>query len=176
MACSCKKERKAEPIKMSIKNNEISATSEEPLKVSSSARLTAYKKSINASEAVEEASSIDLEQCYLCTLKHISRAQVFFEEYHTGYTDRAKRLIQSLRIGEGSIKQAFLLWCRIQAQLDMASGELLGDSKQARSIDKQHIEVANRIREERLLFQDDPLYVPNFDELLIAVQALMYSE
>ena len=43
--------------------------------------------------AIAEAADVDLKQCYLCARKHLSRAQIFFEEYHTGYPNHIKNLI-----------------------------------------------------------------------------------
>jgi hypothetical protein len=139
----------------------------------SNAKGSVAPREVSVEDAAKELA---LDQCYLCAKKHIGRAQSFFEEYHTGYDDRVKRLIESLRVAEGQIQEAFLLKERTQAQLDMAAGELLGGTPGGSVIDAEHVRVANLIRDERLNLQDDSLYVPNFDKMLIEVQKLQYSE
>lgn len=126
--------------------------------------------------AIKAANELRLDQCYLCAKKHIGRAQIFFEEYHTGYDDRVKRLIDSLQLSEDAVKQAFLLKERVQAHLDMASGELLGKPTEGYTTNKSHVDVANMIREERLKLQDDPTYSPRFSDMLEQVHLLQYSE
>lgn len=125
---------------------------------------------------VAEAKEIGLKQCYECAKKHLSRAKEEFKEYHTGYPQHSKNLIQSMRVAEADVAQAFLKWNEIQAQLDMSAGELLGREVNVDKVRSEHIELANDIRTERLKFNDNPLYIPRFDELLVRIQVLEYSE
>ena len=126
-------------------------------------------------EVMAEARDIGLKQCYECAKKHLSRAKEEFKEYHTGYPQHVKNLIQSLRVAESDISQAFLKWNEIQAQLDMSAGELLGKEVNFNKLRSEHIELANDVRLERLRFNENPLYIPRFDELLIRIQVLEYS-
>lgn len=148
----------------------LKATSSAPIK---SATSSARAIELSAEQAAEE---INLEQCYLCAKKHVGRAQIFFEEYHTGYDDRVKRLIESLQVSEGKVKEAFLLKEKIQAHLDMASGELLGNGSEGSYSDDSHVATANAIRDERLKLQDDPMYIPKFSELLESIHKLQYAD
>ena len=121
-----------------------------------------------SSDSAEYAAIVDLERCYLCAKKHIVAAKILFQEYHTGYSNHIKNLINSLRVSEEEVRDAFLKWQRIMGELNMGEAELLGNSE----IDEEHIKLANRIRDERIKLSDDTLYVPNFDDLLVAVQLL----
>ena len=122
-----------------------------------------------------EAFEIGLKQCYECAKKHLARAKEEFKEYHTGYPGHIKNLIQSTRVAEDSVRQAFLTWTEVQAQLDMSAGELLGSEANQLQMREEHISLANRIREERLKLNDNPLYVPEFDDLLVAIHQLEYQ-
>lgn len=132
-------------------------------------------KSLPPVPVVLDALEIDLVQCYLCAKKHIMRAAIFFEEYHTGYSDRAKRLIESLKVSEDEVKSAFKLWQRIMGELNMAEGELLGNDANSNTMDAKHVALANKIRDERLKLSDNPLYVPDFDELAFEVHVLQFT-
>lgn len=159
MACACKKNKTKMTTDLSnvvvLPPSSLATSSPEP--------------------AVIEAKSIGLPQCYLCAKKHVGRAQQFFEEYHTGYDNRVKLLTDSLRVSEHMVRKAFLLRQKTQSQLDMAAGELLGGDE-TQKLDDKHIEIANKIRKERLGIQDDPLYVPDFDQLLVDIQLLQFTE
>jgi hypothetical protein len=147
---------------------------------------TVPEQPVNNTEAIQQLKSnmtvnklrdgIDLPQCYLCAKKHLSRAQIYFEEFHTGYPERIKLLVQSMAVAEGEVRKAFVLYCRTLAHMDMAAGEFLGNTMSGSLLNNAHIEAANAIREERLKFQDDTLYVPDFDQLLVSIQQLQYSE
>lgn len=122
-----------------------------------------------------EAREIGLKQCYECAKKHLSRAKEEFKEYHTGYPKHIKNLIQSTRVAEEDVRGAFLKWNEVQAQLDMSSGELLGRDVNFTKLRNEHIRLANNIRTERLKFSGNPLYIPDFDNLLVQIQVLEYS-
>lgn len=124
------------------------------------------------SESTDFRKSVDLAQCYLCAKKHIVAAKTLFREYHTGYSDHLKNLIDSLRVAEDKVREAFIKWQDIMGELNMAEAELLGGSDEY--MDPEHIKVANLIRDERIRLSDDTLYKPVFDELLVRVQLLQY--
>lgn len=123
------------------------------------------------SDVVEYAKQLDLPRCYLCAKKHISAAKTLFREYHTGYPNHIKNLMNSLRISEELIRSAFIKWQDIMGELNMAEAELLGNA----GMDEPHIALANKIRDERIKLSDEPLYVPNFDDLLVAVHKLQLT-
>ena len=123
----------------------------------------------------EEALRLGLKQCYLCTKKHLAEAQILFSEYHTGYPAYIKNLIESVRVSETDIRKAFLAWQRIMAQMNMSEIELLGKDANILSMKKEHVVLANKIREERLKLSDDPLYSPDFDNLLLDVHILQHK-
>lgn len=131
---------------------------------------------VPAEDPVKEAISMDLKQCYECAKKHVARAQILFEEYHTGYPQHIKNLMLSLKVAEADVKKAFLKWQRVQAHLDMSANELLGNEANSPTMDTRHLEVARKIREVRIDLNTDPLYVPDFNSLLVAIQLLEYAE
>lgn len=127
-------------------------------------------------EVVTEAIENDLKSCYLCAKKHLVRAQIFFEEYHTGYPDHIKNLVQSLRVAEVQVRGAFLRWQKIMGHLDMAANELLGNDINSATMNKEHIILANKIRDARIRLSDNPMASINFDELITKVHLLQYEE
>lgn len=184
MACGCAKNRNngiemssditIEPIEAEMQ----SATKSTPSTISYvesptttlSEQITAQLDSPSRREAIE----INLKQCYLCAKKHIVRAQEFFQEYHTGYPDHIKNLVMSVRVAEGKVRQAFLLWQRIMGQLNMGEGELLGNNANSLTMKEEHISLANRIRTERIRLSDNPMYAPDFEQLLVDINILQY--
>lgn len=126
-------------------------------------------------DAVANSLEIGLTQCYLCAKKHIGRARMFFEEYHTGYPTHIKQLVDSLFSAESEVYEAFQKWQKIQDQMDMAAGELLGNSTEGRTMKQDHIALAAEIREERLKFDQNPLYIPKFDELKYKIHRLQHE-
>lgn len=129
----------------------------------------------SAGELLADAREINLNHCYLCAKKHVERAKDFFEEYHTGYPDHIKNLIESIHVAELDVRRAFIQWQRIMGQLNMGEGELLGKDINQLKMRSEHITLANKIRAERLRLSDDPLYVPNFDDLLIEIHLLQHK-
>lgn len=129
----------------------------------------------NEQVTIQEAKEIELKQCYECAKKHLSRAKEEFKEYHTGYPQHLKNLIQSTRVAEEDVRGAFLKWNEVQAQLDMSSGELLGRNVNFETMRQEHIKLANAIRTERLKLSGNPQYIPDFDSLLVQIQLLEYS-
>lgn len=118
-----------------------------------------------------------LGQCFACALKHIARARIFYEEYHTGYPMHIKLSIECTALVEMAVQQAFLKRRKAMAHMDMASCELVGDEQasQYKSLRGKVIALANRIRDIRLELEKDPLMAPPFDEILIEIQRLQYQ-
>lgn len=127
-----------------------------------------------STQSEAEAAEINLNQCYLCAKKHVVRAQEFFQEYHTGYPDHVKNLVHSVKVAESKVMMAFLLYQKIMGQLNMAEGELLGRDANGLALKEEHVSLANRLRNQRLRLSDDPLYVPDFDQLLVDINILQY--
>lgn len=158
MACGCRKKKEATAVIATL-----------PASGKSNEQIVAE---VNA---VAESFDIGLSQCYLCAKKHIGRARQFFEEYHNGYPDHIKNLVDTLFEAESDIYGAFQLWQSVQDQMDMAAGELLGNNKGGRSLKQDHIDLAVMIRKERLKFDQNPLYVPNFEELKYKIHRLQHT-
>lgn len=173
MACSCKKrstmfsvKKKASSVDTPTDVNTTDTTADIPKATEEDVALV-----------VAEALDVDLPQCYLCAKKHIGEAWVYFEELHTGYPDRLIRLVESFRVAEEEVSKAYILWQRTLAHLAMAGAELIGRRGELdTTLLEQHIAVANYIRNERINLQDNPLYVPDFEKMLIEVQKLQYAE
>lgn len=161
MACGCSK-NKEKAVKTVVDNS-----------------VTAYtkdKEQITAEiTAVAESLDIDLEQCYLCAKKHLGRAQQFFEEFHTGYPTHVKNLVDSVFSAESEVYKAFQLWQKTQSQMDMSAGELLGNKLGSRQLKQDHVELAAAIRKERLKFDQNPLYIPDFDSLKYQIHRLQHT-
>ncbi len=186
MACSCRRKYKL-PTRGSVVNSNtppktvdsVSATSPDSITTEQKETISELTEhtAINTKLSIEVLrDNIKLPQCYLCAKKHLSRAQIYFEEYHTGYPDRIRLMVQSMRVAESEINKAFQLYCKVLAHMDMSAGEFLGHTAEGVTIDKAHIATASRIREERIKLQDDPLYVPEFGKLLTDIQLLQYAD
>jgi hypothetical protein len=163
MACGCKKSKNSEAIEAVVVNNTIE-TKEDKSKEQIAAEV----------KAVANAIDINLAQCYLCAKKHVGRARQFFEEYHNGYPDHVKNLVDTLFDAETEVYKAFQLWQKVQDQLDMGAGELLGNSYEGRTMKQDHVALAAEIRQERLKFDQNPLYIPKFDELKYKIHQLQH--
>lgn len=197
MACGCKNRNKSIEKSSSTTEsvNKMDDITIEPIEISSSSTNTdSIFKAANYSEenrrriitnaadnivsdasVIKEAELIGLKQCYLCTKKHIARAQEFFIEYLTGYPTYIKNLVDSLRAAEVDVNRAFLLWQKTMAQMNMAEGELLGSDFNIVPEKEAHIELAKKIRQERLKLSDDVLYSPDFSMLLTEVHLLQHK-
>ena len=114
-----------------------------------------------------------LNNCFECTKKHISRAKAFYEEFKLGYPDHEPLMFTELIKSNKAVEEAYSYYWDSLGQLDMASCELVGnmiDLEEGYQV--QIIELANEIRAERLLFQEDPTKVPNWNKLRVDVQKL----
>lgn len=115
----------------------------------------------------------NLDHCFDCTIKHLGRAKILYEEFVTGYPDHEKLMLSELNKSNAPLEEAYLIYLDSMAQLDMASCELVGnmlDLPDGWQTDM--IELANKIRAVRLLFQDDSTKVPDFDKLRLEVKRL----
>ena len=114
-----------------------------------------------------------LDNCFNCTKKHIGRAKAFYEEFKLGYPQHEPLMFKELIKANKALEEAFTYYSDSLAQLDMASCELVGgmiDLEDGWQV--QMIELADLIRTQRILFQEDPTKVPEWDRLRIEVQKL----
>lgn len=114
-----------------------------------------------------------LMNCFDCVKKHIGRAKIFYEEFQQGYPNHEPLMFTELIKSNKALEEAFMYYSDSLAQLDMASCELVGDmSDLEEGYQVKIIELANEIRSARLLYQEDPTKVPNWDKLRLSVQKL----
>ena len=114
-----------------------------------------------------------LDNCFNCVKKHIGRSKAFYEEFKLGYPQHEPLMFTELIKANKSLEEAYTYYSDSLAQLDMASCELVGNLTDLEDgWQVKIIELANLIRTERILFQDDPTKVPNWDKLRIEVQRL----
>jgi len=114
-----------------------------------------------------------LSNCFDCTKKHIGRSKAFYEEFKLGYPEHEPLMFTELGKANKALEEAYTYYSDSLAQLDMAACELVGsmtDLEEGYQV--QIIELANKIRAERLLFQEDLTKVPHWDQLRIDVQRL----
>lgn len=182
MACACANKKKSiEVPSMTDITIEPIAAPEEPAvaPVAEVGDERALPSRVDSTKTVKsivevEAENIALKNCYLCTKKHLARAQEFFQEYHTGYPDYIKNLVHSVKVAEDRVRAAFLWYQKAMAQMNMAEGELVGKDANGLTMREEHLSLANRIRTERLKLSDDPMHIPDFDQLLVDVNILQY--
>ena len=115
----------------------------------------------------------NLDNCFECTIKHIGRAKILYEEFLTGYPDHKNISFDELDKGIKDIEQAYVIYLDSMSQLDMASCELIGDiislpKKWATDM----IDLANEIRLERINSQANISKIPDFDGLRLKVKKL----
>ena len=93
---------------------------------------------------------------------------------NNGYPDHSILMYNEFTEANQTIEEGLVLFWDSLSQLDMASCELLGNSfgMYSSTIQVELIELANKIRSARILFQDDDTKVPNWNSLLIEVQRL----
>ena len=114
-----------------------------------------------------------LMNCFECVKKHIGRAKAFYEEFQQGYPNHEPLMFNEFVKSNKALEEAFMYYSDSLAQLDMASCELVGDmSDLQEGYQVKIIELANEIRAARLLYQEDPTNVPNWDKLRLSVQKL----
>ena len=115
----------------------------------------------------------NLPHCFDCVMKHLGRAKILFEEMTLGYPNYKSMVIDELKEGDENLDKAYLAYIDAVSHLDMASAELVGDiTSLPREFAVDIIEMANKIRGERLLFQQDIGNIPDFDNLRIEVKKL----
>lgn len=114
-----------------------------------------------------------LSHCFECCKKHLSRAKILFEEWHQKYPEHGTIMYNEFIEANRDIEEGYTMFWDSLGQLDMASGELVGNIME---IDEgfrvEIINLANEIRAARILFQEDSNQVPDFAKLRLDVQKL----
>ena len=82
-------------------------------------------------------------------------------------------MFKELIIANKALEEAYAYYSDSLAQLDMASCELVGGMNNLEEgYQIQIIELANLIRTQRILFQDDPTKVPDWNKSRLEVQKM----
>lgn len=116
---------------------------------------------------------LGLSNCFNCCKKHLSRAKAFYEEWHQGYPNHSTLMYNEFTEANKDIEEGYVLFWDSLGQLDMASSELVGNLIDLESgWQAEIIELANKIRTQRILFQEDSTKVPNWNQLRVEVQKL----
>lgn len=116
-----------------------------------------------------------LTNCFECSKKHLSRAKILWEEFNTKYPDHGVLSFNEFTKANKVIEEAFCLYWDSLGNLDQASCELIGGND---FVDLPHgfqlemIELANKIRTQRINFQADSSYIPEWNKLRIEIQKL----
>jgi hypothetical protein len=115
-----------------------------------------------------------LVSCFDCCKKHISRAKVLYEEWHLGYPDHGTLMYNEFVEANKVIEEGLVLYWDSLAQLDMASCELVGYNIEHldKTFNIEILELANKIRSARILFQENTTNVPDWNYLRVEVQKI----
>lgn len=114
-----------------------------------------------------------LSNCFNCAKKHLSRAKILYEEWHQNYPEHGTLLYNQFIEANKTIEQGYIMFWDSLGQLDMASNQLIGNLiNLPESFQIQMINLANEIRQERILFQENSNHVPDFDKLRLNIQKL----
>ncbi len=108
-----------------------------------------------------------LSNCLECSIKHLGRAKILYNEALNGYPEHNDIAINELTSGNRDLEEWWISYMDCCSEMDMASYEATGDFTfvQHRRWSQDILELANEIRQQRLLFQDDPKNVPDFDRI-----------
>lgn len=114
-----------------------------------------------------------LDSCLDCVNKHIGRAKILHEEFLLGYPSYKEIFFDELAKGNKAVEQLYLAYMDSLSQLDMGSAELVGDLQfKNRSHALEILDLANEIRKQRILAQEDISKTPDFDGLRLKVKKL----
>lgn len=113
-----------------------------------------------------------LTACFECAKKHLSRAKIFYEEWKLGYPEHNTLMYKSFIEANKTLEEGYSLFWDALGQLDMSACELIGYELSDLQSDAQAemIELANKIRSARLLFQEDSTKVPDWNNLRVEIQ------
>ena len=116
-----------------------------------------------------------LTHCFECSKKHLSRAKILWEEFNTKYPDHGTLCFNEFTEANKDLEEAYCLYWDSLGNLDQSSCELIGgndftDLPHGYQVDI--IELANKIRTQRINFQTDSSNVPEWNKLRIEIQKL----
>ena len=116
-----------------------------------------------------------LTHCFECSKKHLSRAKILWEEFNMKYPDHGTLCFNEFTEANKDIEEAYCLYWDSLGNLDQSSCELIGgndftDLPHGYQVDI--IELANKIRIQRINFQADSSNVPEWNKLRIEIQRL----
>lgn len=116
-----------------------------------------------------------LIHCFECSKKHLSRAKILWEEFNMKYPDHGTLCFNEFTEANKDIEEAYCLYWDSLGNLDQSSCELIGgndftDLPHGYQVDI--IELANKIRIQRINFQADSSNVPEWNKLRIEIQRL----
>lgn len=116
-----------------------------------------------------------LTHCFECSKKHLSRAKILWEEFNMKYPDHGTLCFNEFTEANKDIEEAYCLYWDSLGNLDQASCELIGgndftDLPHGYQVDI--IELANKIRIQRINFQTDSSNIPEWNKLRIEIQKL----
>ena len=116
-----------------------------------------------------------LLNCFDCCKKHLSRAKILCEEWLQNYPEHGTLMFNEFTEANKVLEEAYMYYWDSLGQLDMASTELVGtinsislDSSWAIEI----INIANELRQARILFQENTNNIPDWNKLRVDVQKL----
>ena len=104
----------------------------------------------------------DRKPCLDCVRKHLAQAAVLRDEMFLGYPEHFDLAWEHLTVAEACVRDAVLRRWRLMGHLAEASDESVGEWP----------ELASAIRDERLKFQEDPNYRPEFERLMLLATEL----
>lgn len=114
-----------------------------------------------------------LNSCFDCAKKHISRAKAFYQQWLQGYPDHSSLMYKQFVTTNEVLQKGYALFWDSLAQLDMSSSQLVGNIIQLSSSARiEIIQLANKIRIARILFQEDSTQIPKWDQLRLQIQKL----
>ena len=93
--------------------------------------------------------------CLDCARKHLTQAKILRSEMFMGYPEHWEFSFEHMEKAEEKIWEAHDKYWDSMGHMSEASDELVVN----------HPVIANNIRDERLKFQDNPNYTPDFDGL-----------
>lgn len=116
-----------------------------------------------------------LTNCFECSKKHLSRAKILWEEFNMKYPDHAALCFNEFTKANKNIEEAYCLYWDSLGHLDQASCELIGGNDfidLPKGYQAEMIELANKIRIQRINYQNDLSFVPEWNKLRIDIQKL----
>ncbi len=114
-----------------------------------------------------------LSNCFDCAKKHLSRAKILWEEFNMNYPDHALLCFNEFTKANKVIEEAYTIYWDILGNLDQSSCELVGELKDLpKGYQANIIELANDIRTQRINFQNNISFIPEWNKMRLNIQKL----